>query len=126
MTLKHHGFCQYPGCNLDLGEVHIAIKFCRPHAEQSRREKAVIHRRENYRSKYHREKTISKEFRLPRPLPAGIKDGGPCPGNGNGYCGKILHREIAFETEGYSTNFYDYFCGTHRFPVVVEEEKGGK
>jgi hypothetical protein len=122
MNLKH-GYCQFPGCNLDLGEVHIAIKFCRPHAEQSKREKAVIHRRENYRSKYHREKTISKKWRKPQLLPQSIKDGGPCPGNGNGPCGKLLYCERAFETEGYSTEFWDYTCGTHRFPVILEVEK---
>ena len=123
MKFLKYCYCQYPGCKIYLGEVHIATKFCPLHRYQKRKQDAQTRHREQYKSKFHREMTISKKWDNPRPLPAGIKEGGPCPGIGNGWCGAMLRRERAMNTEGYSTPFFDYTCGTHRFPDPREENR---
>lgn len=119
---KKHGFCQYPGCNLDLGFVQIAKKYCLSHKIAQIKQTQQAAHRQNYKSKFHREKTISKKWSKPRALPSGLKEGAPCPGNGNGYCGGMLRRERAFDSKGFSTSFFDFFCGTHRFPDPREEK----
>lgn len=121
MNLKR-GYCQYPGCNLDLGLVHVATKYCPNHKILKRKLDTQAYHRERYKSKYHRERVIGGDvFEAPKRLPSGLKEGAPCPGNGNGYCGQILRRERAMDQKGCTTNFFDYTCGTHRFPDPREE-----
>jgi len=115
--LIKQGHCQYPGCKINLGEVHIAVKFCPPHKIQKIKEDKKSYQRKIYKSKFHREKTISKKWNNPRPLPPGITEGSPCP-----RCGAIIYRERVIDQKGYTTNFFDYVCGTHRFP----DPRGGK
>ena len=114
--------CQYPGCEINLIDVHIATQFCLPHKILKKKQTGEAHHRETYKSKFHREHITGDVCKNPKPLPPGLKAGGPCPGNGNGFCGAMIRLERAMDTEGYSTPFFDYFCGTHRFPDPREEK----
>ena len=120
-TLKH-GYCQDPDCGIDLGMVHVATKFCPIHREKKRKQGQQAYQREHYKSKFHREKVIGRVFKNPEPLRNDLKEGGRCPGNGNGFCGAMLRRERVMDVGGYSTPFFDYVCGTHRFPDPGEEK----
>lgn len=120
---KKHGFCQYSDCNLDFGFVHVATKYCPVHKIQQVKKNQQAAHRLNYKSKFHRDHVIGGDvFRAPKHLPSGFKEGAPCPGNGNGYCGAMLRQERAMDQKGYTTNFFDYTCGTHRFPDPREEK----
>lgn len=116
-----HGYCQYPDCNLDLNFVHVATKYCPEHKILQRKQHPQTYHRERYKSRFHRDKVIGGVYKNPELLPNGLKDGAPCPGNGNGYCGAILRREPVMTAEGYSSPFFDYVCGSHRFPDPREE-----
>ena len=115
-------YCQYPGCKIYLGEVHIATKFCPLHRYQKRKQDAQTRHREQYKSKFHRARVSGGDYKNPKLLPRGLKERGPCPGNGNGWCGAILRRERAMNGKGSTTNYFDFFCGTHRFPDPQQEK----
>jgi hypothetical protein len=121
MKLKQ-GYCEYEDCGLDLGMVHIATKFCSVHREKKRKQDAQTYHRERYKSKFHRDHVIKEAIKNPEPLPKGLREGGPCPGNGNGVCGAMIRLERVMDTKGYTTPFFDYTCGIHRFPDPGEEK----
>jgi len=120
MKLKQ-GYCEYEDCGLDLGMVYPNTKYCEPHRIIKRKQSAQAYHREHYQSKFHRDRVIGGVFKNPKPIPKGLKLGGPCPGNGNGFCGAMLRRERVMDVGGYSTPVFDYFCGTHRFPDPGKE-----
>ena len=122
MKRKKQGYCQYPDCGIDLGMVPVATKFCQPHEAINRQRKLYEYRRERYKSKFHRERIMGGVYKKPKSIPKGLKEGGSCPGNDNGFCGAILRRERVMNAQGYSTPFFDYVCGTHRFPDPREEK----
>ncbi len=121
MKLKR-GYCQYEDCGLDLGMVYPNAKYCDLHRILQRKKHMHTYHLEHYKSKFHREHVIKGVYKMPRPIPMGLKEGGPCPGNGNGFCGAMIRREVAMDPKGYSTPFFDYVCGTHRFPDPREEK----
>ena len=118
-----HGYCKYEDCGLDLGMVYPNTKYCPTHRVQKRKQEAQAYHREHYKSKFHRDRVRGNIFKNPKPIPQGLKEGEPCPGNGNGWCGAIIHRERAIDEQGCSTPFFDYFCGTHRFPDPREQKE---
>ena len=122
MNCLKQGYCQYPDCGLDLGMVHVATKYCAAHRILQRKKDMQTYHREHYQSKFHREKVIGGVFKKPEAIPKGLKEGTPCPGIGNGYCGAMLRLERVMDPKGYSTPFFDYVCGTHRFPDPGEEK----
>ena len=120
MKILKQCFCRE--CGLDLGIVFAQTKYCADCGLIRANLLQEQYRREQYKSKFHREKVIGGILKNPKKLPEGLKEGMPCPGIGNGYCGMMIRRERVVSQKGYTTNFFDYVCGTHRFPDPREEK----